>query len=220
MTATTQLDGPSLSPSSGGPPKQIVILLHGYGSNGADLISLAPYWQPALPDALFLAPNAPEKVLGAWEGYQWFGLGSLDRQEMARGVAQAAPVVNAFIDEQLARYGLTEGEMVLIGFSQGTMMSLYVGPRRERQLAGIVGYSGLMTAPETLAGEARSKPPILLIHGSADPMIPVSSMEEAKDALQQLGFDVATHVSPGLGHGVDPAGIQLGGEFVQRVLAP
>jgi phospholipase/carboxylesterase len=215
---TPELDGPRYGPHSGGPVKQIVLLLHGYGSNGDDLISFAAYWRELLPDALFLAPNAPEPVPFNYLGHQWFGIDELTAQAMAAGVAAAAPVVNRFIDTQLEGHGLTERDMVLVGFSQGTMMSLYVGPRRERQLAGILGYSGLMTAPEALAAEARSKPPVMLIHGSDDPMVPVAAMSDAQIALRAAGFEVMTHVSQGVGHGVDQDGIRLGGEFVQRAL--
>jgi phospholipase/carboxylesterase len=218
MTSLAQLDGPSVGPASGGAPKQIVLLLHGYGSNGADLISFAPYWQPMLPDALFVAPNAPEELPGSWGGYQWWGLTSLTREAMAEGIAGAAPILNGFIDEQLARHGLTEREMVLVGFSQGTMMALQVGPCRATPLAGILGYSGMLADPETLAREVRTRPPVLLVHGSADPMVPVASMTAAKSELEKLGFAVSSHVSPGLAHSIDQAGLQLGGEFVRRVL--
>src|SRR5215210_980688 len=135
MSSLPVLDGPSLAPASGGPPKQLVILLHGYGSNGNDLISLAPYWHQAVPDALFLAPNAPEQIPGMAGAYQWWDLSTRDRASRAAGAARAGPVLDAYIDQQLERYGLTEDELVLVGFSQGTMMALHVGPRRERRIA-------------------------------------------------------------------------------------
>jgi phospholipase/carboxylesterase len=218
MTSTTLLDGPSLAPASGGEPKQLVILLHGYGSNGNDLISLAPYWHQAVPDALFLAPNGPERVPGMAAGYQWWDLSTRDRASRAAGVARAAPVLDAYIEQQLERYGLTEEDLVLVGFSQGTMMALHVGPRRERRIAGIVGYSGMLADVESLFRDPHTKPPILLIHGSADTTISISSYHEAKSELERLGFDVASHVSAGLGHSVDMAGLELGRDFVRRVL--
>ena len=214
-----ELDGPLYGPHSGGAVKQIVLLLHGYGSNGLDLISFSNYWRELLPDALFLAPNAPEPLPGGWGGYQWWGLTEFTREAMARGVASAAPVLDRYIDRQLDRHGLTESDMALVGFSQGTMMALHVGPRRARPLAGILGYSGMLADPEALAREVRSKPPVLLIHGSADPMVPVTAMEAAKADLEGLGFAVDSHVSPGLAHSVDLVGLQLGGDFVRRVLA-
>ena len=218
MPSLPVLDGPSLAPASGGEAGQLVILLHGYGSNGADLISLAPHWRQAVPDALFLAPNAPEPLPGMAGAYQWWDLSSRGPAARAAGAAAAAPVLDAFIDRQLARHGLTEEKLVLVGFSQGTMMALHVGPRRERPLAGIIGYSGMLAETGSLSRDPHTRSPILLIHGSADEMIPVSSYHEAKNELERLGFDVGGHVSAGLGHSVDMKGLELGRDFVRRVL--
>jgi phospholipase/carboxylesterase len=195
----------------------LVILLHGYGSNGDDLISLAPYWQDALPDTAFVAPNAPEICPGAPGGYQWWGITSLDPTARASGAARAAPVLNAFIDAELARTGLTETDLALVGFSQGTMMALHVGPTRSTALAGIVGYSGMLADASGLTA-AKTKPPILLVHGDADPMIPVTAFHQAKAALDAAGFQVESHVSRGLAHSIDMAGLQLGGAFLKRAL--
>jgi phospholipase/carboxylesterase len=213
-----QLDGPSLSPLSGGAPKQLVVLLHGYGSNGADLISLAPMWRQLLPDALFVAPNAPEHCPGAPGGYQWWALHDLGRAALAAGARHVAPVLDGCIDGLLAEHGLDESRMALVGFSQGTMMALHVGIRRERALAGILGYSGMIAAPSLDPAEVRSKPPVLLIHGDADGIVPLSAYHHAHAELERLGFPLEGHVSHGLGHGVDPDGIALGGKFLQRVL--
>jgi phospholipase/carboxylesterase len=209
------VNGSSLQPLSGGHPKQIVLLLHGYGSNGADLISLAPHWQQALPDALFLAPNAPQRM---YSGYQWWPLSTFTPQALASGAAAAAPAVNAFIDRKLAQYGLGDADLALVGFSQGTMMALHVGLRRATKVAGILGYSGMLTGAAELAHQKITKPPVLLVHGSADPIVPVSALHAAEHALRRLGMDVATHVSAGLGHSVDPVGLRLGAEFIERVL--
>ena len=219
MTSLPELDGPRLAPASGGAPKKLVILLHGYGSNGADLIALAPHWRQAVPDALFLAPNAPERVPGMWGAYHWWDLSTRDRASRAAGAAAAAPVLDAYIDRELTEHGLTEADTALVGFSQGTMMALQAGPRRERPLAGIVGFSGMMADSASLARDVYSKPPVLLVHGSMDDMIPVEAYHEAKTALERLGFDVSGHVSAGLGHSVDMAGIELGKQFLKRVLA-
>jgi phospholipase/carboxylesterase len=210
------VNGSSLQPLSGGAPKQIVLLLHGYGSNGADLISLAPHWQQALPDALFLAPNAPGRSGGS--GYQWWPLTAFTPQALAAGAATAAPAINAFIDRKLAQYGLGEAQLAIVGFSQGTMMALHVGLRRETQVAGILGYSGMLTGAAELAHQKITKPPVLLVHGSADPIVPVSALHAAEHALRRVGIDVATHVSAGLGHSVDPVGLRLGAQFVSKVL--
>jgi phospholipase/carboxylesterase len=209
------VNGSSLQPLSGGSPKQIVLLLHGYGSSGADLISLAPHWQQALPDALFLAPNAPQRM---YSGYQWWPLLAFTPQALASGATTAAPALDAFIDRKLDQYGLSDADLALVGFSQGTMMALHVGLRRERTVAGILGYSGMLTGAADLAHQKITKPPVLLIHGSADPVVPVSALHAAEHALRRVGIDVTTHVSPGLGHTVDPVGMRLGAEFVQRVL--
>lgn len=209
------VNGSSLQPLSGGPPKQIVLLLHGYGSNGADLISLAPHWQQALPDALFLAPNAPQRI---YSGYQWWPLVAFTPQALAAGAAAAAPAINAFIDRKLAQYGLGDADLAIVGFSQGTMMALHVGLRRKTKVAGILGYSGMLTGQAELAQQIITKPPVLLVHGSADPIVPVSALHAAEAVLRRMGVEVATHVSPGTGHTVDPVGLRMGAEFVRRVL--
>jgi phospholipase/carboxylesterase len=211
------VNGSSLPPLSGGPPKKIVLLLHGYGSDGADLISLAPHWRQVLPDALFLAPNAPQSC-GMGRGYQWWPLAAFTPQALAAGATGAAPAIDAFIDRKLAQYGLSEADLALVGFSQGTMMALHVGLRRPRQVAAIVGYSGMLTGAAELAHAAITKPPVLLIHGSSDPIVPVAALHAAEKELERLGIEVATHVSHGLGHSVDPIGLRLGGEFVEKAL--
>jgi phospholipase/carboxylesterase len=212
------VNGSSLQPLSGGAPKQIVLLLHGYGSNGADMISLAPHWRQQLPDALFLAPNAPQRCRGVASGFQWWELAQFTPQALAAGAAAAAPAIDAFITRKLEQYGLSEADVALVGFSQGTMMALQVGLRRERQVAGIVGYSGTLTGTSELSQESVTKPPVLLVHGSADPVVPVSALHSAEAELRRLGIDVATHVSPGLGHSVDSDGLRLGRDFVVKAL--
>ena len=177
------------------------------------------YWRETLPHTVFLAPNGPQICPGAPDGYQWWPVASAAPEAIAAGVRQAAPAINAFIDSQLARYGLADDKLALVGFSQGAMAALHVGPRRERQLAGIVGYSGMLADPEALAADLRTKPPVLLVHGDADPVLPVAALPQAQAALDALGFQTSTHISPGLGHGIDEAGLRLGEEFLTRVLA-
>ena len=213
------LSGPEVPPASGGAPRSIVVLLHGYGSNGDDLIGLVPYWRRALPDTVFLSPNAPQICPGAPGGYQWWPLTSLSPAARAAGVRDVAPVVDAYLDAQLARFGLTDDRVALVGFSQGTMTALHVGPRRERPLAGIVGFSGMLADPQAAPAELRTRPPLLLIHGDADPVVPAVALGQAQATLEPLGFEVSTHISPGLGHSIDEAGLQLGGAFLTRVLA-
>jgi phospholipase/carboxylesterase len=213
------LSSPQVSPASGGAPKQLVVLLHGYGSNGADLIGLAPYWQAALPDALMIAPDAPEPCPGVPGGRQWWPLANMDRDALAAGVRAAAPALNGFLDDLLARHGLDDDRLALVGFSQGTMMALHIGPRRARRLAGILGYSGTLADAPELGMEIRSRPPVLLVHGDADSVVPVAAFRHAQSALTDLGFELATHLSPGLDHSIDIPGLQAGEAFLKRIFA-
>ena len=213
MSSIPAIDGPRVSPASGRAPTSIVILAHGYGSNGEDLIGLAPYWREALPDTVFIAPNAPQPCPGAPGMFQWWPVWDMDRRDGARG---AAPILDTFIDTELARYGLGEDRLALVGFSQGTMISLHVAPRRPRQIAGVVGYSGMLVDPAP--DNVLTRPPILLVHGEADPMVPIAAFHQAEAGLTELGFQVATHVSPGLGHSIDLDGLRLGGAFLTQVL--
>jgi phospholipase/carboxylesterase len=212
------LSGPSHPPQSGGKPKRLVILLHGLGADGNDLIGLAPYWAPALPDAEFLSPNAPFPCDMAPYGYQWLSARDPSPEARLAGARAAGTILDAFITDELAKRDLTASDCALVGFSQGTMMSLFVGPRREKPLAGIVGFSGRLIAPELLGEEIRSRPPILLVHGTDDPMVAYSSMAEAEAALKAAGVSVETLTCPGIGHSIDGDGLQAGGRFLHRVL--
>lgn len=212
------MNGASLQPLSGGAPKQIILLLHGYGSTGADLISLAPHWQSRLPDALFLAPNAPQRLERLAAGYQWWPLSTFTPRALAAGAASAAPAIDTFVDRKLNQYGLNEAHLAIVGFSQGTMMALHVGLRRPQQIAAIVGYSGMLTGVDELANLPITRPPVMLIHGSADPVIPVAALNAAKNELEHFGIKVTTHISNGVGHSVDPVGLRLGMEFATQAL--
>ena len=217
MPQQPSLDGPRLAPVGGGKPKQIVVLLHGVGADGNDLIGLAPYFQRVLPEALFISPNAPERYDMAPFGHQWFSLRDFGMEARQTGVLAAAPQLDRFLDEILAAEGLAEGNMVLIGFSQGTMMALHVGLRRERQLAGIIGYSGMLISPDRLAGEIRSRPPVLLTHGDADQVLPVHALAQAAKALEEAGVPVRAVRRPALGHGIDEDCVKLGMLFLAEV---
>jgi phospholipase/carboxylesterase len=155
---------------------------------------------------------------GAGFGYQWWPLDAYSPQALAAGAASAAPAIHAFIDRKLAQYGLTEAQLGLVGFSQGTMMALHVGLRRPRAAAGILGYSGALTGTAELADEVRSKPPVLLVHGAADQVVPVAALHMAERELKRLGVRVRTHISPTLGHSVDEQGLRLGAAFLQESL--
>lgn len=209
-----------LGPASGDAPKQVVVLLHGLGSNGQDLISLAPYFAKDLPDAIFISPDAPFACdmvpLGYPNSYQWFSLQSRDPESMLAGAKTAEPILRAFIDEALKKYKVPADKLALVGFSQGTMMSLYTAPRYEQKLAGVLGYSGALIGEEGLIQDPDEyqKPPIHLIHGQADDVVPVAAYAHAKQALESAGFSVSGHATPGLTHSIDEAGIVSGAAFL------
>jgi phospholipase/carboxylesterase len=212
------LQGPGLTPANGGKPRRLIVLLHGLGADGQDLIGLAPYFAQAHPDAAFISPNAPFACDMGPYGYQWFSVQDRDPARILEGVKIAAPILNHFLDTTLAGLGLTDADLALVGFSQGTMMSLYAGLRRPAACAGIVGFSGRLVAPETLAAEIRSRPPVLLVHGNADPVVPYESLGVAEQGLRANGVPVETHTRPGLGHGIDEEGIALAQAFLARHL--
>jgi phospholipase/carboxylesterase len=207
------LSGPRLPPARG-KATHLIVLCHGYGADGNDLIGLAPHWQRLLPTAAFVAPNAPEPCAGAPTGYQWFAISRLGPAEMLRGVQSAASLLNQFIDDELKRLELSSDRLALVGFSQGTMMSLHVGLSRPNKPAAIVGYSGMLPGADALAQAAADTPPILLVHGDADPMIPAEAMFESAGALGRAGANVQWHLAQGVGHGIDPVGLELGGDFL------
>lgn len=202
-----------------GEVRSCVVFLHGYGANGADLLGLADPLAEHLPDTLFVSPDAPEDCAGAPMGFQWFPIpwidGSSEEESMA-GMARSVDDLNAFLDALMVDEDLLPEQVALLGFSQGTMMSLHVGPRREDELAGIVGFSGRLLAPELLADEAVSRPPVLLIHGDQDEVVPVQSMPQAAEALQEAGFkEVFAHVMEGTAHGIAPDGLGVALAFLR-----
>lgn len=215
-----KLNGPRRDAASG-TVDAVVVLVHGYGADGNDLIGLADPLAPHLPNVAFHAPNAPQRCTGNPMGYQWFPIPWLDgsTEEAAReGMAEAVNLLDAYLDQVLIDEDVTADRMVLLGFSQGTMISLHVGPRRKEQLAGIVGFSGRLLEGDTLAGELVSKPPVLLVHGDQDDVVPPSSLPEAADGLTAAGLTVYTHVSEGTGHGIAPDGLGLSLQFIRQVL--
>jgi phospholipase/carboxylesterase len=218
-----ELDGPRLEPRSG-QAKQLVVFLHGYGADGNDLIDIGRAWQDLLPNAGFVAPHAPRPCGQAPMGREWFPLTFRDPGERWVGVNAAAPVLNAFLDAELQRRQLPASALALVGFSQGTMMALHVGLRRSAKPAAIVGYSGMLVVPEsaepdTFAAQIVARPPVLLVHGDQDELIPVQALMHAAQGLSSLEVPVEWHVSAGVGHGIDPEGLRHGGEFIARRLA-
>jgi len=212
--ALRSLTGPSLAPLQG-PATHLVVLVHGYGSDGHDLLGLAQHWQPALASAHFVAPDAPTPLPGS-PGYQWFPISRIDPAEMHRGVESAGPILDAFLDAELKRLSLPQEKLILVGFSQGTMLSLHLGLRRTVPPAAIVGLSGLLTAPPP---DRVDGPPIFLAHGDADQVVPPAAMLMAAVTLGAAGRAVQWHMAPGVGHGVDPETMAQAGQFLGLAIA-
>lgn len=220
MNDVPTLDGPTLGPASGGAPKKLVVLLHGYGANGDDLIGLAPAFAQVLPDAAFISPNAPYPCPHAPPGhYQWFDVWDRDPARRLAGGRTAKTIVDAFLDHKLAALNLTDADLALIGFSQGTMVSLHVALRRAKPCAGVLGYSGRLEFPDLLATELTSRPPVTLVHGEEDPVVPFEQLAVATAALKANGVKVEAHARPGLGHGINIDGVKIGAAFLTTVLA-
>ena len=233
MAVIDALHGPVQPPATGKPATAAVVLLHGYGSDGNDLIGLAPYFADAIPHAVFYAPNGPSALDGgAFGGRQWFSLRDFNPEILGQDtklrakffaavaveIESAAAILNRYLDQILAHHSLAANRLVLLGFSQGTMMALHVGLRRAQQLGGIAGYSGELLAPERLAMEMKSKPPVVLIHGADDPVIPAAKSRDAEGTLTALGISCQTLIIPGLQHGIDDTGAQFGAQFMQRTI--
>ena len=208
-------------PARSGKATSMVVFLHGYGADGADLLGLADPLAPHLPGTVFHAPDAPEPCAGNPFGRQWFPIPWLDGSSEAEAKAamtRSGEDLDAFFDALLDEAGLPASALAVVGFSQGTMMSLHVLPRRAEPVAGIVGFSGRLIAPERLAAEARSKPPVLLVHGDADPMVPFAEMDAAGQALVAAGFETYGHVMKGTGHGIAPDGLSVALTFLKERL--
>lgn len=211
-----QLSGPVRKPRSGAAPKQLAVLLHGWGADGANLIDLADMLAPSLPDAQFIAPNAPHVCEVNPYGYQWFSLMDRQPQHMLAGARAAADILNAFLDAQLKELNLDNSKLILIGFSQGTMTALHVALRRTPQIAAVVGFSGSLIGADTLAKEITARPPICLIHGEADDVVPFASMQHATTMLNAHGVNVESHARPFLGHSIDMEGLQTANKFLKK----
>jgi phospholipase/carboxylesterase len=210
------MDGPRLKAKSG-KANSLVVFLHGYGADGNDLIELGQQWQDWLPDTAFVSPHAPEPCGMSPMGRQWFPLTMRDPSERWRGVTGAKPALDAFLDQELMSNGLTPDRLALVGFSQGTMMALHTGLRRAQAPAAILGYSGALVGPEHLS-EVSSKPPILLVHGDQDQVIPLDALFTSADALGQADIACQWHLSFGIGHGIDGGGLRHGGLFLAKAL--
>ena len=209
--------------SASGADSSVVLFLHGYGADGADLLGLAEPLAPHLPDTVFIAVDAPERSMANPMGFQWFPIPWIDgstEAAAAEGLRRSAKLLDGFIDKVLADEGLSPDRLVLVGFSQGTRMSLHVAPRRADPIAGIVGFSGRLMFPDALGEEALSKPPVILIHGDADDVVPFAEMSVAGETLQGAGFTVYGHVMKGTAHGIAPDGLSVALAFIRDVLSP
>ncbi|MGS4945971.1 alpha/beta hydrolase [Meridianimarinicoccus sp. RP-17] len=214
---TRALDAGRRAPASGR-TGQVVVFLHGYGADGNDLLGLAEPLAPHMPDTVFLAPNAPERCTVNPMGYQWFPIPWIDgssEEEAATGMQAAGADLDAYLDGVLADEGITPDRLTLVGFSQGTMMALHVAPRRVAPVAGIVGFSGRLMQPDLLADEVVSRPPVLLLHGDQDDVVPPQSLPEAANALTGAGFEVFAHVMKGTAHGIAPDGLSVALAFMR-----
>ncbi|MCF6326247.1 MAG: alpha/beta hydrolase [Devosiaceae bacterium] len=212
-----QLSGPMLAPKTG-KAKKLMVLLHGYGSDGNDLIGLARYWQSALPEMLFVAPNAPQKCPMNPAGYQWFDL-DLNR-EISRltGSKNARPVLQKFLDQLWEQTGFDASETFLVGFSQGGMMALDVGLRLEKQPLGIISFSGGLIGEDNWESDIKIKPPVCLVHGEADDVVPVSMSINSKTRLEKINIKTAMQIEPGLGHTISVEGLGFALAFMRELL--
>lgn len=234
MANVDALQGPVRAPASGKTPTSAVVFAHGYGSNGDDLITLAPFFAHALPDAIFYSPNAPDPWEGGgmMGGRQWYSLAGFDPEAIQRDplrmgetframnerVVKAAVRLDLFLDQILAAHGLAPERLALIGFSQGTIMSLHVGLRRAQKIGAILGFSGALSAADKLPGEIKTRPPVALVHGAEDPVIPVRATVETEKVLKDLDVPVQSMIVPGLQHGIDNAGANFGAAFLHQLV--
>lgn len=216
---TQTLSGPMLPPKSGGQPKQLMAILHGYGADGQDLISLGYQWRELWPDMLFVAPNAPDVCAQNPSGYQWFPL-KVDRiAGRIEGVSNARPVIVNFLIDLWAQTGISPANTVLAGFSQGAMMALHVGTSLDQQLAAVVAFSGAFVPPEGFGSGKFARPPVALIHGDSDGVVDPNLSREADTVLESDGFEVSLHMSPRVGHGIAPDGLDFATAFLAERIA-
>jgi phospholipase/carboxylesterase len=202
--------------------RSAVVFLHGYGANGADLMGLADPLTEHLPDTAFFAPDAPEDCAGSPMGFQWFPIPWIDgssEEESREGMLRAVDDLNAYLDGIMVDEDLLPEQVMVFGFSQGTMMALHVLPRREDAVAGIMAFSGRLLQPEDLKDELQCRPPVLLVHGDQDDVVPVQSLPQAAEALQEAGWkEVYAHIQKGTTHGIAPDGLQVALAFMRERL--
>lgn len=211
---TQTLSGPMMPAKSGGTPRQLMVLLHGYGADGQDLISLGYQWRDLWPDMMFVAPNAPDPCEASSSGYQWFPLKTDRIAGRIEGVGNARPVIVNFLIDLWAQTGISPADTVLVGFSQGAMMALHVGTSLDQHLAGIVAFSGAFVPPDGFGSGKFARSPVALIHGDSDGVVDPNLSRQAATALSADGFDVTLHISPGVAHGIAPDGLDFATSFL------
>jgi phospholipase/carboxylesterase len=216
---STIAQGPKLAALSCGKPAYLIVLLHGPGADGQSIVNQALNWAPTMPKAEFLAAESPFLRNGDASGKVWFDMADLSADRMGAGVRAAAPMLDAFLNEVLAERRLPDKNLALVGFSQGAMLALHVGLRRPRQMGAIVAFSGAVYDTESLAGEIRSRPPVLMIHGEADPIVPFATMTASKELLKANGVPAKSMRRPGVGHEMDDDGVIAAGDFLTATIS-
>lgn len=217
MSAVPTITGPE-RPALSGNAKQLIVILHGWGADGANLIDIADVLRPQLRDAHFIAPNAHEVCEVNPFGYQWFSLNDRTPAVMLEGVRRASAVLDGFVNAKLAQLGLNASQLAFISFSQGTMLALHNALRRSAPVIGVAGFSGALIGAEMLKDEIKSRPPVCLIHGEADEVVPFGAMAHAQDALEENKVQVEAHARPYLPHSIDMEGIEIAQKFLTRYI--
>ena len=205
-------------PPQSGTAKQLVVFLHGYGDSAEGILTLGEEWGDALPDAAFAAPNAPAVCEAFAGGYQWFSIRAIERERLEREapMVEVSAILNEYLDAELARWGLSDKQLVVVGFSQGAMMAMYAMPRRKQACAGVIGYSGMLLDAAGLTAAGIQKMPVLAIHGDSDEVVPPQCLSEVEAGFTAAGFDVETIMRPHLGHGIDPFGLMRGVDYCRE----
>ncbi len=197
--------------------ENLVIMLHGYGADKNDLIGLSSHLEYGLPNTAFVSPDAIQPCeMGV--GRQWFSMGNMDKTKIYDGLKNAYPYIDEFIKQQIKRFNVSPDKVALLGFSQGTMLSLHIASRQIEQFACVVGFSGMLVGSDSLADECKTKPPICLIHGDADEVVDVEFSKLARDCLVENNFVVENLICSGLGHGIDNDGLLFATTFLRKYL--
>ncbi|WP_376963901.1 alpha/beta fold hydrolase [Azospirillum sp. A26] len=206
-----------LAPASGAAARRLVILLHGVGSSGADLMPLAQSWRQALPDTAFVAPDAPQPF-DMGNGHQWFSIAGVTEENRPARVAAALPALVELIEAERQRAGVAPADVALVGFSQGSIMALHLAMTAPERCGAVVAFAGRIAAPVVTPDGSGRRPPVLMIGGAADSIMPPAVVQAAAAHFRSAGFAVEEQLLRGVPHTITAAGAQLGLDFLQRVL--